>query len=211
MGRLIKGINGGITGKVGNVVGAYWRDIYYIRSLPSKINNPRTKGQVKQRSKFSVTMEFLKTITPYIRIGYKECSTGRNTAFNVATSYIMKNATTEKFDNIELDFSKVLVSRGSLISATGIKAEIINRQIQFNWDSILDENASSNNLVMVLAYNSTKKEANYNICASQRSNSVALLQMPPAWHGDTIHSYLSFRTADGEKVSDSLYVELIFK
>lgn len=43
MGRLTKGINGDITGKVGNIVGAYWRDIYYIRSLPSKVNNPRTE------------------------------------------------------------------------------------------------------------------------------------------------------------------------
>ena len=31
MARLKNGINGDFTGKVGNVVGAKWRDIHYIR------------------------------------------------------------------------------------------------------------------------------------------------------------------------------------
>ena len=208
MGRLINGINGDITGKVGKVVGANWRDIYYIRSLPSRVDNPITKKQVKQRSKFSVTMEFLKTITPYIRIGYKEYSTGKMTAFNAATSYNIKNATTENSGNIKLDFSKVLVSRGTLISAPGIKYEIINGQLQFSWDVILEENARSNDLVMALAYNSTKKETIYNICVTQRANLIAKMQLPPAWHEDAIHSFISFRSADGELVSDSVYCNL---
>ena len=206
MGRLKNGINGDFTGKVGNVVGANWRDIYYIRSLPSKANSPRTKGQVRQRSKLSVTMEFLKTITPYIRIGFKEYSTGRLTAFNAATSYNIKNATTENNDKIELDFSKVLVSRGSLCTAFGIKAEIINEQLQFTWDATLKENARSNDLVMLLTYNSTKKEAIYNFCVAQRSHTTAQMQLPSNWAEDTIHSYISFRSADGELVSESVSI-----
>ena len=207
MGRLTKGINGGITGKVGSVVGAYWRDIYYIRSLPSKVNNPRTEGQVKQRSKFSVTMEFLSAITPFIRIGYKEYSTGRQTAFNAATSYNIKNATIERNDKFELDFSKVLVSRGSLCTAFGIKGEIINGQLQFTWDATLKENARSNDMVMLLAYNSTKKEAIYNFYVAQRSHRTADMQLPSTWADDVIHSYISFRSADGELVSESVSVQ----
>jgi hypothetical protein len=207
MARLKNGINGDITGKVGNVVGAKWRDIHYIRSLPKKSNNPRTKGQVRQRSKFSVTMEFLKTITPYIRIGYKEYSTGRQTAFNAATSYNIKNATTENNDNIELDFTKVLVTRGSLITAPHIESEIVDGQLQICWDATLKENARSNDLVMLLAYNPTKKEAIYNICTAQRSHSTAQMQLPSDWNGDKIHTYISFRSADGELVSDSVCFE----
>lgn len=206
MGRLKNGINGDIIGKVGNVVGANWRDIYYIRSLPTKANNPRTKGQVRQRSKLSVTMEFLKSITPYIRIGYKEYSTGRLTAFNAATSYNIKNATTENNNKIELDFSKVLVTRGSLITAPDIKSEIVNGQLHFSWDTALKENARSNDLVMLLAYSQTKKEAIYNICVAQRSHSTAQMRLPSAWHEDIIHSYISFRSADGELVSDSITI-----
>ena len=210
MARLKNGINRDISGKVGNVVGAKWRDIHYIRSLPSKANNPRTKGQVRQRSKLSVTMEFLKTITPYIRIGFKEYSTGRLTAFNAATSYNIKNSTTENNDKIELDFSKVLVTRGSLITAPDIKSEIVDGQLHFSWDATLKDNARSNDLVMLLAYNQTKKEAIYNICVAQRFHSTAEMQLPPAWHNDTIHSYISFRSADGELVSDSVTNLIIF-
>ena len=47
MGIIKKGILGGFSGKVGNVVGASWKGIDYIRSLPSTVRNPRTPRQVK--------------------------------------------------------------------------------------------------------------------------------------------------------------------
>jgi len=48
------------------------------------VNNPRTEGQVTQRSKFTATIDFLKTITTFIRVGFQEFSNGRMTAFNAA-------------------------------------------------------------------------------------------------------------------------------
>ena len=52
MGIIKKGILGGFSGKVGNVVGASWKGIDYIRSLPSTVRNPRTPRQVKQELSF---------------------------------------------------------------------------------------------------------------------------------------------------------------
>ena len=52
MGTIKKGILGSFSGKVGNIVGASWKGIAYIRSLPASVRNPRTVKQVTQRSKF---------------------------------------------------------------------------------------------------------------------------------------------------------------
>lgn len=204
MGILQKGINGGISGKVGNIVGAKWRDIYYVRSLPSKVNDPRTKAQLKQRSKFSTAIQFLKTITPFIRVGFQEYSTGKSTAFNAATSYHIKNAIIKVDAEIKLDYSKVLVSRGSLYTAPGIKVTKVNGQMHFTWDSTLKENARPSDMVMIVVYNSTKKEAIYTLCAGLRINGVTQLQLPSTWKEDIIYPYLSFRSDDGEIVSDSV-------
>lgn len=38
MGTIKQGILGGFSGKVGNVVGASWKGIDYIRSLPSSVS-----------------------------------------------------------------------------------------------------------------------------------------------------------------------------
>ena len=45
MGKLIQGINGPFTGKVGPAVGSSWRGISVIRSLPSPRTRPFTQGR----------------------------------------------------------------------------------------------------------------------------------------------------------------------
>jgi hypothetical protein len=59
MGTIKKGILGGFSGKVGTVVGASWRGISYMRSLPQKVRNPRTQGQRSQRNKFALALSLL--------------------------------------------------------------------------------------------------------------------------------------------------------
>lgn len=56
MGVISQGILGGVSGKVGNVVGASWKGIDYLRIKPSNVANPRTEGQVSQRTKFALKL-----------------------------------------------------------------------------------------------------------------------------------------------------------
>lgn len=62
MGVIKRGILGGFSGKVANVVGSSWKGIAVIRALPLSVNNPRTAGQVKQRSAFSEVSKFASSI-----------------------------------------------------------------------------------------------------------------------------------------------------
>lgn len=48
MGRIKKGILGGFSGKVDSVVGASWRGIDYMRSLPRTSDKPATVAQLEQ-------------------------------------------------------------------------------------------------------------------------------------------------------------------
>ena len=67
MGKISQGILGGLSGKVGNVIGGSWKGIDYIRIKPSSVANPRTVGQVNQRTKFTATLEFLQAVKPFIK------------------------------------------------------------------------------------------------------------------------------------------------
>jgi hypothetical protein len=51
MGTIKQCILGGFSGKVGTVIGASWKGINYMRSIPQHVKNPRTAGQVSRRSK----------------------------------------------------------------------------------------------------------------------------------------------------------------
>jgi hypothetical protein len=52
MGKINRGILGGFTGKVGNVVGSSWKGIETMRALPISVLNPRTTAQVGNRTRF---------------------------------------------------------------------------------------------------------------------------------------------------------------
>ena len=71
MGKMIQGLLGGFSGKVGPVVGCRWKNIYYIRSHAARVSNPNTERQQCQRGKFRTAVNFLKTILPFIQVGYR--------------------------------------------------------------------------------------------------------------------------------------------
>lgn len=87
MGSIKKDILGGVSEKVGTIVGVHWKSNYYIRAHAAKVSNPRTPKQQEQRGKFAMAFSFLRIIKPFIRIGYKEF-TGEKSAYNAAMSYI---------------------------------------------------------------------------------------------------------------------------
>ena len=53
MGGIKRGILGGFSNKVANVVGSSWKGINTMRALPLSVANPRTSAQVENRSSFS--------------------------------------------------------------------------------------------------------------------------------------------------------------
>ena len=53
MAKLLQGIFGGVSGKIGNTIGSSWKGIPVIKTKPLSVANPRTASQVAQRSKFT--------------------------------------------------------------------------------------------------------------------------------------------------------------
>ncbi len=206
MGTIKQGILGGFSGKVGTVVGGTWKGIHYMRSLPSSVRNPRTPGQVRQRTKFSITIEFLKPLTPFLRIGFKTYA-DKKTAFNAAMSYNVNNAVKGEHANLELDFPKILVSRGSLLPAENAAAIASGGNLNFTWnDNSGVGNASAKDLAMPLIFNSDKGESVFSTEAGERSAGSATMNIPDSWMGDTVEIYLGFISEDGTMVANSAYL-----
>lgn len=206
MGTIKQGILGGFSGKVGTVVGSSWKGINYMRGRAQSVKNPRTEGQMEQRSKFSLALDFLKPITAFIRIGYKVYA-NKQTAFNAAMSYIVKNAISGAFPNYSLDHSLTLVSRGNLTQPTNASAAMGAGKVTVSWtDNSGQGDAQATDVAMPLAFNADKGEAVFNTAAATRADQRAELAFPADWVGDTVEIYLGFVSADGVSVSNSLYL-----
>ncbi|MDT0294177.1 DUF6266 family protein [Mesonia ostreae] len=207
MGKINQGILGGLSGKVGNVIGGSWKGIDYLRIKPSSVANPRTKGQVNQRTKFAVTLQFLQAVKPFIKVGYKKLAI-KKTEFNAAMSFILNNAITGIEPNFEIDYQNAKLSRGALSEPLNAATDLtVPGQITFNWDDNSAEgNANENDKAMLLAYNPLKRESISVLNGAQRDAGAEIITIPSSYSGDNLELFMAFISEDETELSNSIYL-----
>lgn len=208
MGTIKQGILGGFSGKVGTVIGSSWKGISYMRGQAQHVKNPRSAGQLNQRSKFSLALSFLQPVVPYIRIGYKS-QAAKQTEFNAAMSYTIKNAITGSYPSYALDFTKIVVSKGGLTQVTGATASWNNNsnEVKIDWtDNSGVGNALATDKAMPFIYNKAKGDTIYDTAGATRATHTQSLTVPNDWEGDKVEVYLGMVSDDGKEVADSIYL-----
>lgn len=199
------GLMGGVSGRIGNVVGVNRNGSFYFRSLPVDKKDPKTEKQVAQRSNFLVTQSFLRTFSPFLRVGFRFEAMGMKSTFNAAMSVNMPHVTKDENNGFVVDYPNVLVSKGLLRASEITGATVAEGIFCVNWIDVSGDNASYNDEVMMLAYNPVKDVAVYDLHASKREHLEARLALPMGWEGDFVETYVAFMSADISQVSDSLY------
>jgi hypothetical protein len=193
MGIIKQGILGGLSGKVGNVVGSSWKGINYLRALPTKVANPNTVGQRITRTKMSLVINFLKTCTAFIRFGFSGFAL-KMSAFNAATSFNFRIAVGNDYPNQGLDFSSVKVTRGNLpgaVNATSLAAG--PGKVSIGWDDNSSQgNASDVDTPLLLVYCPDAGSSVYRMQTGARSDGNAVLDVPADFTGKEVHCYLGF-------------------
>lgn len=207
MAKLSKGILGGISGKVGNVIGGRWRGIDYIRSKPSSVKNPKTEAQETQRMRFRLVMGLLKKSRLFINIGFKGGSQGQ-TAMNRAMSLNVREAITGTYPDLEIDPEAFVVSIGDLQGATtaGMDLSVAGTSTVTWVNEAGAGNASNEDAAMVLLYNMAKGAVVYSLYGASREDETLELNLPGSWSGDPVAGYLAFRSETGSGVSDGIYL-----
>lgn len=207
MGKIGRGILGGVSGKVANVVGARWKGIDYIRAKPQSVANPRTLLQVNQRTKFALVLRFLQPNLNFIKIGYKNYAV-KKSQFNSAMSFILNNAIIGVSPDFEIDYSLALLSRGNLAGALNPVFDLSTPgQVQFSWDdNSTDGNALATDKVMVVAFNPLKGESVYLTEGATRADLSQTIIIPNSYAGDDLQLFISFMNADETQLSNSIYI-----
>lgn len=131
MGIIRRGILGGFSGKVANVVGSSWKGIAVMRALPLSVTNPKTVGQVEQRSAFSIISKFASSI---LTVWVKPLWDRSAQSMSGYNAFIQQNVDIVKTDKV-LDIEKLTMSKGKL-GATTIQAGAVaqNGILTAMWD-----------------------------------------------------------------------------
>ena len=209
MGKISQGVLGGFSGKVGNVVGGSWKGIDYMRIKPASVANPRTQGQVDQRSKFSVVLNFLQPMSEFLRVGFK-LYTNKMSQFNSAMSYNLNHAVTGAYPDFTIDYPNALVSHGQLNGAIGTGVASANPAVvDFTWEDNSGpgmSKAKTTDKALLLVYNASKGIAIYDLEGASRDTGAQSLEVPADFSGDEVQTFMAFISEDGSQVSDSVYV-----
>ncbi len=207
MGTYKKGILGSFSGKVGTVVGSSWNGIEYMRSLPKKSSRAPSDLQMMQRAKFGLANGFLHPISSLVNLGYKSLAF-KKTGYNLATADIIADAILGTYPDFEIDFSKVIFSKGGLMGAWSVLGSSANpAEIRLSWtDNSGSGNAKPTDKAVILVYNPDKSQFVYNLVnGAERNAETDILSLPAEFSGDIVQAWIAFMTPDKKSFSTSIH------
>ena len=207
MGTYNKGILGAFSGKVGPVVGANWRGVEVLRSLPKKTNRIPTETQALQRLKFSTITAFLNPLYPLLKRYYGR-NGGEKTRINLAMSYHIKEAMVYNDPVFEMIYNKVQISKGDLVGVeAGVATSTIANTVSFTWnDNSGQGEAVATDQLIVAVYEATTKSTYYSLAVADRSMGAGALILPEFLSGLSVEVWAGFASVDEKRYATSVYL-----
>ena len=192
MGKIINGILGAFSGRVGQVVGASWKGIDYMRSLPNPSSKPRTDAQKAQTSKMSLFRGFLLGIDKMVEKYFQNFAA--YTEMNGALSYNMKFAVGGSYPNLVVDFPGLVYAKGELLSCWNPKGlSKATNTITISWKNRPYSNMSAaEDTISVVMYSTQKKQFHIFESVAIRSDKSVTLALPEGETSEFLHCYLNF-------------------
>ena len=205
MAKFNQGINGPFQGKVGTVIGATWKGIPYMRSLPHQRTSKPSEKEMANRKKWALSQHWLQPIAEFVRIGFKGYSP-KSEGFVAAKSYILKHAMVGEGENLAINPALVKLSWGDLPLPNNLQVtRLEGGLLQFKWEpKITDDIAHQGDQIMMLGYNVEKDEVVYELYGRVRDHGSDVLDIGSLT--GTFHLYAAFIAHDRSRQSESIYM-----
>lgn len=200
---IIKGgLFGNISGKIGGLVFATRNNQTEVKSLPKKYEGPVTEDALHTRAKFKLLMGFLRLFIFFINIGYPKPYKKRWSKFNVAFKENYDRVINGRYPNLEIDYSKVVFSKGYLAGLCGLEIDRVDRQL-FKLKWVFNPTARGCDCIYCFLYNATDKYGFKVEVDAIRSDNYLLFSLPEKMIGKEIHLYVFLHSPTKKMASDT--------
>lgn len=205
MGIIQKGILGGFSGKVGNVIGGNWKGIDYMRSQAQRSDFTPTQKQIEQQLKFALIARFQQPLSNLFAITFRNYAV-KQTGANAAMSYNLKNAVTGTYPSFTVDYEHALVSRGDMPNALNPAAEAAaDGIVNFTWvNNAGAGKALGTDHSILVAYCPEMRSAIYTNAGPVRSLEAASLDLS-TFSGQEVQTWLGFISETGKEIATSSF------
>ena len=204
MGKYEKGILGSFKGQVGTVVGSTWRGMEVMKSKRKSSTTKPTQKQVIQQARFTFVGKFIASLTKLFSITFNDRS-GVSTGPNNAFQYNYAKALGGVYPTFTLDYSKVLISKGTLAAAKAPTVVVNAEELKFSWtDNSASANANATDKCIMVVHCPEMDLSIYKTGGAARTAGTDTIDVEQ-FSGKTVQTWLAFMNADENEVSISNY------
>jgi hypothetical protein len=204
MGTHKQGILGAFSGKVGTVIGSTWKGIWVMRGLTTAKRGKPNQAQLIQQAKFTMMVKFLQPLSSLVGQTY-DTSPEEMSGFNKAFSDNIRNAVTGVYPALAIDYSKVILSKGSLNNVDTVSAaSTAAGKLAFTWTDNSGGTVLPTDKAFVAAYSADLNRWIFAQNSAARNAGTYSLDVT-AFSGKAVQTYIGFLSADGQTVSNSLF------
>lgn len=204
MGTYSKSNFGKISGKVGEAVGSKWRNIKYLRSLPTKSSKKATESQLAVHARFALSAAQLSPIKDILYLGFGDKKLSKITGYNAAVRAFIANTILGEYPDYTVDYAKLQLSKGDMPPLKHLNMVLDAGILTLNWVYTKKRKAFPDDTVIVVVYNKTSNL--YEVEDSFVRSDGTLTVDPDADPDDVLHVWAFCITRDGAKVSPTQYV-----
>lgn len=199
MGVIKRGILGGFSGKVANVVGSSWKGIAYMKSMPLSVANPQTTAQTTQRNAFSKTVEIAGIIlADWLKPLWDRFAQGMS-GYN---AFVQTNIPLCPDGNFVPN--NFIMSKGTLYNPgiTSVIGDNSANTITYELSDQLGPNGLSTDLIYIMVFNATQNYWLFEAAQYTRAVDAYQITDDQMGTGDVCYTWLAYRRADGTMVSN---------
>ena len=203
MSKISQGILDGFKGKVGTVVGYFWKGKPVMRGYKRFVKDSRTAEQLVIRERFAVVSVLSSAFKAASELGFKKRAqlhgnTEHNNFVQLNWEAVQRGGTSA----VEVDYSNLLLSVGSLPSVVfGSTSYQTPQRVEATFAPNSESSgASENDRVYLFAYNPEVNSGALSEGALRSSQRVALT-VPASWSGEKVHVW-GFAVGGGETNPD---------
>ena len=209
MGVIKRGILGGVSNKIGNVVGSSWKGIATLRSLPLSVANPNTLEQRTNRNSFSIMSKLGSDVLATVCQPLWNRDAKQMSGFN---AYVKENKLAYD-ENWIVWLANPIMSKGVLsapLQNVGINNEGLN--LVFVYDTVLKnpQDSADDVAYLQIIHQDTSNPAKplftakgFITNAKRRDGHIEITNPFETSEGDKLIMSLSFKSADGREVATS--------
>jgi hypothetical protein len=209
MGTIKRGLLGGFSGKVANIVGGSWKGIAYMRSLPLSVANPKTAAQTSQRTAFAgivaVATFYLTFLVKPLWDRFASQMSGYNDFVRTNIACFVEG----EFENWN-DF-KIAQGKLGVSAITAVDTVPGGDSMEIQWDNAaVVTNTALTDTAFAAAYSHTTKMWAIGQTEKTRGGESIKVYFPAnLLVGEEVTCYLAFKNIRGDQVSNTSVYEAV--